>query len=233
MSWACDRFDQYLLGQSRPFIIETDHKPVVVIMNTHDLEQCPPRLQRLKRSMARFYCRVVFVPGKDLLVADTLSRAPVDTDGSGERVQEMDQYVSVVALAGLPVSDVLFEDIRQATLQQKELSALPYLRGSWPSCRKGAKVEARRFWDIRHTLSVEYGVVPRGDQIVIPQALRESMIQKAHEGHLGLVKTTALARQHVVARDEQGFGRRRFALRHLCSVQVPTTQRATDDYDNS
>jgi hypothetical protein len=74
---------------------------------------------------------------------------------------------------------------------------LPHLRVSWPSCRRRVKVEARRFWDIRHTLSVEYGVVLRGDQIVIQQALRESMMQKAHDGHLGLVKTKALARQHM------------------------------------
>ena len=169
MAWACDKFHQYLLERDRPFTVETDHKPLVVVMNAQDLEQCSPRMQRLKRSMARFHCRVVFVPGKDLLVADTLLRAPVDKDTGGMMAQAMDSYVSAVALAGLPVSDVLFEEIRQATKQDKELSALlPYLRDSWPSSPTRVKVEARRFWEIRHTLSVENGVVLRGDKIVTP-----------------------------------------------------------------
>ena len=74
--------------------------------------------------MARFHFWVVFVPGKELSVADTFARVPVDTDTGGIMAEAMNDYVSAVALAGLPVSDNLFEEIRQATLQDKQLSAL-------------------------------------------------------------------------------------------------------------
>jgi hypothetical protein len=64
MAWACDKFECYLLGKTRAFIIETDHKPLRTIMNSQPLDQCPPRLQRLKMYMMLFYAEVVYVPGK-------------------------------------------------------------------------------------------------------------------------------------------------------------------------
>ena len=49
MTWACEKFECYLIGKTQPFVIETDHKPLQTIINTQPLDQCPPRLQRLKR----------------------------------------------------------------------------------------------------------------------------------------------------------------------------------------
>ena len=62
--WACERFDCYLLGREDPFVIETNHKPLVTILNKQTLDQCPPRIQRLKMRMMKFHFEVVYVPGK-------------------------------------------------------------------------------------------------------------------------------------------------------------------------
>ena len=40
-------------------------------------------------------------------------------------------------------------------------------------------------------------VVLRGHRIVIPETLREKVIDIAHEGHMGMVKTKALIREKV------------------------------------
>ncbi len=42
--WASDRFSDYILGRS--FLIETDHKPLVPILNTKNLDNLPPRVLR-------------------------------------------------------------------------------------------------------------------------------------------------------------------------------------------
>ena len=114
MTWVCERFQQILLGCDEPFTIETDHKPLLPIMNAEDLDQCPLRLQRLKIRLARLYFQVRYVPGKELLVADALSRSPVEKLDEG-MAEEMETYVKAISMAGIPVSDVLFEEIRQAT----------------------------------------------------------------------------------------------------------------------
>ena len=88
MTWACERFQQYLLGQQNAFILQTDHKALLPIMNAKDLNKCPPRLQRLKIRLARFNYQVQYVLGKELLVADAVSRTPVEntTEETAEEV---------------------------------------------------------------------------------------------------------------------------------------------------
>ena len=63
-------------------MVETDHKPLLAIMNTQSLVECSPRLMRLKLRMLRYCFTVEYVPGKMLVVADALSRAPIVTDES-------------------------------------------------------------------------------------------------------------------------------------------------------
>ena len=82
MAWACEKFHCYLFGMEMPFVVETDHKPLLAIMNTQSLVECPPRLMRLNLRMLRYCFTVEYMPSKKLVVADALSRAPIVTDES-------------------------------------------------------------------------------------------------------------------------------------------------------
>ena len=53
MVWSCEKFHCHLFGRDIPFQIETDHKPLLSIMNVQNLDQCPPRLQRLRLRMMK------------------------------------------------------------------------------------------------------------------------------------------------------------------------------------
>ena len=53
MVWSCEKFHCHLFGRDIPFQIETDHKPLLSIMNIQNLDQCPPRLQRLRLRMMK------------------------------------------------------------------------------------------------------------------------------------------------------------------------------------
>lgn len=58
------------------FKVETDHKPLVSLLGNKDLEELPPRIQRFKMRLMRFTFAIYHTPGKNLTIADTLSRAP-------------------------------------------------------------------------------------------------------------------------------------------------------------
>lgn len=44
ITWACEKFSDYILG--KPITIETDHKPLIPLLGTKQLDSLPPRVLR-------------------------------------------------------------------------------------------------------------------------------------------------------------------------------------------
>ena len=59
------------------------------------------------------------------------------------------------------------------------------------------KSDLRQFKHVIGELSVKDGVVMRGSRIVIPTKLQKRVVEIAHEGHQGLVKTKQLLRSRI------------------------------------
>ena len=74
-TWASMRLVDYLIGKK--FHVEIDHKLLVPILGSKNLEEMSPRIQRLCMRLLRFDFSVSHVPGKHLSMADALSRAPI------------------------------------------------------------------------------------------------------------------------------------------------------------
>ena len=70
VTWACKKFANYIV--CKRILIETDHKPLVPILNNKDLDTLPPRMLRFRLRMARFNYVVEYLPGKLLYTADAL-----------------------------------------------------------------------------------------------------------------------------------------------------------------
>lgn len=71
--FECTKFHEYTY--SMPDVeIESDHKPLEAILRK-SLYQAPVRLQKTIMAVQKFSINVVYHPGKQLVIADTLSRA--------------------------------------------------------------------------------------------------------------------------------------------------------------
>lgn len=55
----------------------------------------------------------------------------------------------------------------------------------------------REYWSYRDQLSIEDGVVLKGQQIIVPQKLRKEYLKKLHEGHQGITRTQQRAKSCV------------------------------------
>lgn len=58
--FACEKFYHYVYGKH--VVVETDHKPLISIVK--NLENCPPRLQRMLLGLQRFDSTLVYKKGE-------------------------------------------------------------------------------------------------------------------------------------------------------------------------
>ena len=129
------RFNDYLLGTT--FHINTDHKPLVPLLSTKNLDELPTRVQRFKMRLMRYWFTISYVAGKNLVTTDTLSRAPVSTSNTQDEecYQEVEAYGNFVC-QNLPASDKCIEQIKEYQSKDEICQQLvEYCKNCWP--RKG------------------------------------------------------------------------------------------------
>lgn len=74
--WACEKFARYIVGLESVKVM-TDHKPLIPLINTQDLDRTPLRCQRLLMRMRIFNVIAEHIPGTQMVVSDTLWRSPL------------------------------------------------------------------------------------------------------------------------------------------------------------
>ena len=195
-TWATERLSDYLTGLR--FHIETDHKPLVPLFSTKNLAELPPRVQRFRLRMMRYSFTITHVPGKELVIADTLSRAPLSTPTSNESAlqEETDAFVNLV-LHHLPATENRLEEIKRLQESDEACQAIvEFCHSGWPE-RKTLSPELKPYFPMAAEFSVANGLLLRGTRIVIPPPLRADLLQRIHEGHQGITKCRERARSSI------------------------------------
>ena len=70
--FSCEKFDQYVYG--RHITVQSDQKPLEIITKKSMID-APKRLQRMLLRLQKYDIDVVYTRGKEMLIADALSRA--------------------------------------------------------------------------------------------------------------------------------------------------------------
>ncbi|XP_060594114.1 uncharacterized protein K02A2.6-like [Ruditapes philippinarum] len=167
---------------------QSDHKPLQAIWKK-GLNSAPPRLQRILLHLQPYDIDVVFIPGKDIPLADCLSRKFLpDTCPEIAESANLETHVHTI-MSNLPVSDQKMEQIRLTTksdLQMKILSSV--IHEGWPNNRTDCPQSILEFWNFRDELSVIDGVILNNTKILVPAELRSLMLDIIHDAHLGVEK---------------------------------------------
>ena len=196
LTWACERFSDFLIGMH--FHIETDHKPLVPLFGQKILDELPVRVQRFRMRLLRFQFTISHVPGKDLVTADTLSRAPTAECTQDDRLlhEEAEVYVRYV-LQSLPATEKKLAEIREEQEKDTECKQLvTYCLEGWP-LKHQLYGPIKKYYYVAAELSVQNGLLLRGSRLVIPASLQRDVLNRIHEGHQGITKCRERARQSV------------------------------------
>ena len=189
MVYGLERFDQYTYG--RKVVICNDHKPMDMILRK-PLSQAPKRLQALIMRLNRYDIEFQYVPGAELVLADTLSRAVPDQDFPFEhtRVMQLDTFEMI--------ADERLKQIKEATATDTELQNLLHvIQNGWPDHKNQLSDNLKPYFALRDTLSCEAGIVLKGERVVIPRSQRSTILQQLHAAHLGAESMSRRARATV------------------------------------
>ena len=192
--WCCEHFTQYLYGGPQ-FTLHTDHKPLIPLINTRDLGNVPLRCQRLLIRLLRYNVHAVYVPGKDMTVADALSRAPISEAEPILKDTQQDTEACVAAVTAALCSPGKAKEIALATADDRILSkVLAYTQSGWP---RSVTPELVPYFNARSSLSHSNGLLWYAQRLVIPSVLRKDTLAKLHTGHQGVHRCKARALETV------------------------------------
>ena len=194
--WTCEKFSRFLVGLDS-FTLHTDHKPLVPLINKKSLDDAPIRCQRLLMRMLKFNVNAEYKPGKTLVVADTLSRIPVDSISDAQLEEDIASHVDSVS-TNWPASDEKLKEIAKETSNDRQLCVVgKYIQFGWPSYERDVPDEAKNFFCMRGQLSRINGVILCGKRLVIPAALQQEILNRIHSGHQGIGKCVQRAQDTV------------------------------------
>lgn len=209
--FGCKRFHEYMYG--RRVIVESDHKPLEAILRK-PLAAAPPRLQRMILQLQKYNIHIIHRPGKDIPVADTLSRKSIEHQDSS-LMESMEAQVHTL-ISTVPVSDRKLLEIKDATAQDAQLTALRRAtQNGWPNERRKCPPSIQEYWNHRDEISEMEGILFKGEKIIVPLSLRGDMIQRVHAGHMGMEKSKHRARDLLFW---PGMGKQIEATVEQCSI---------------
>ena len=204
--FGVERFESYLYR--RKVIVESDHKPLESIPKK-SLLSAPKRLQRMMLRIQKFELEIVYKKGPLMFIADTLSLATLeqsntqtareaeevmvipDTRSATER--ELEQ---IDMLQNLAIRETRLVQIKQQTEVDDHLQKLArIIKEGWPSKQADVPSPLRVYYPFRDELTVQNGIILKGERLIVPEKMRAEMKEKLHHNYGGIQATLRRARE--------------------------------------
>ena len=203
MTWALRKARKFLIGAPR-FKVFTDHRPLVSLVNQKRYDEIAnTRILRNVTKCRDFNMKVEYIKGVNNVIADTLSRAPVN-DPEPEDIAASDETSHCMRL----IKTAALQD-SEMTIQEEEILELGELdpeyrllrdqiRQGFPDSKRDLEQRLQEYWQVRADLQVaDDDLILYGSRLVIPKTMRARILTDLHAGHRGIVGTKARARMSV------------------------------------
>jgi transposase InsO family protein len=203
--WCIEECRHYLIGNK--FTIRTDHNALKWLMSVKDHNA---QLMRWALMLLEYEFEIVHVKGKTNVVADALSRAPINliaTVNEEQKQKQMDSEDGSKITEVDIISGDKLELIKQMQTQDEELMPiiLYLIDGSLPGDGKEAEsllhktmnkyvlIDGVLYHLWQQSNSTTHPRLQMMEQLVVPKSLRKEILYACHEdlfsGHGGIKKT--------------------------------------------
>ncbi|GBM23156.1 hypothetical protein AVEN_232059-1 [Araneus ventricosus] len=128
------------------------------------------------------------IPGKDLVIADSLSRSTIEGREDKELTKEITAYIKMV-IAAFPANDKRLSEIWQA--QQVDeicVQLINFVQKGWPE-KNALPIHLSRYWEYRHSVNIQDGLLMMNASLIIPESMTSEILKAIHDSHLGITNT--------------------------------------------
>ena len=182
--FGLEKFHTYIYG--RHITVFNDHKTLEMITKK-PIHVASPRVQRMLLQLQKYDYTLIYKPGKELTLADRLSRFPSNKENTLIKLHKNIQHLTFTSDRINIIRGSIKRDPTLSTVYQLTLN-------SWPDRISKVPIIARQFWGARDELSIEKGLLVKGNCICIPPELYDRSLHELHETHLGIEKMQHRAR---------------------------------------
>lgn len=183
--WVVEHFHMYLYGM-KEFELITDHKPLEVIFGPKS-KPCA-RIERWVLRLQSYTFKVIYRPGKTN-IADPFSRLCHNENDITPTNNE--EYISSIVEYSRPIAASL-EEIKHNSKVDPEIKSVR--DGIFNNIWKDKAIHYRPF---ESEMCFHGDILLRSTKIVIPEKLRQRVLDAAHEGHPGIVSIKKRLRTKV------------------------------------
>ena len=125
---------------------------------------------------------VRYKKGKEMYLADRLSRAYLTTS---QNMQEEFEHVDMVSF--LPIRDERLQKLKIKTDKDDFLQKLKsVIIHGWPDDKQKLPAELTAYYSFRDEMSVQDGLIFKGESVVVPFTKRSEMKTAVHSSHTGI-----------------------------------------------
>ena len=173
MAWK--GFHHYCFG--REVLIITNHKPLISMFKK-DIATLLQHIQCILLKIHQYRVQIIYKPGPEIFIADWLLWHNL-VEGKDKPIKDMDIRVDAIqSMTDIPEC-MSIAQIQQASAQDNHLQCLKdFIITGWPSTKDELHADLKPCWSYRDELAVIDGIVLKGRHIVIPNSLRQQVLDQ-------------------------------------------------------
>ena len=180
--FGLEKFHTYIYGCH--ITIYNDHKPLEMIQKK-PIHAAPPHLQRMLLRLQKYDYDIVYRPGKEMTLADRLSRFPSRSENLPIEPHHNIQHITFTSdktniIRGATERDPILYTVYRIT------------HNGWPSRFHEVPHIACQYWGARDELTIDNSLLLKGERVCIPPELYQRTLHDLHEAHKGIEKCNTL-----------------------------------------
>ena len=184
-----EKSHHYCFG--REVLVITHHKLQVSIFKK-DVGTLSQWIQCILLKIHQYRVQIIYKPCPDIFIADWPSRHN-HTEGKDQPIKGMEVQIAAIQTATDMLECLSMTEQQQASSWDDHLQKLKNIIAGWPDSKDEINAELKLYWAYRDELAVLDGIILKGRCIIIPNSLRQQVLNQLHTNHMGIEKTKLLA----------------------------------------